>query len=110
MSCEMERGAGEKALADIGLPLDSQKHYIAASCYTINDGCWRDTLVRFGYDPREDRSSRFYQKLSFQLKPRAKKASLQQNQSNQASVSADDHRGSVSRQDASPMDDDVDSG
>ena len=54
--------------------LRNQKHHLAACCYTINDGCWRDTLVRLGYDPREDRESRFYQKLRFQMKDRGRKS------------------------------------
>ena len=50
--------------------LANQKYHIAASCYTINDGCWRDNLVRFGYDPRKDRESRFYQRIVMQAKGR----------------------------------------
>lgn len=34
-------------------------------CYVFQDGPWRDTLVRFGYDPRSDPSARFYQRLYF---------------------------------------------
>lgn len=36
----------------------------------MGDGCWRDCLVRFGYDPRKDVESRFYQRVSFQAKAR----------------------------------------
>ncbi|KAK7049690.1 tau 95 subunit of transcription factor TFIIIC [Paramarasmius palmivorus] len=34
-------------------------------CYVFQDGPWRDTLVRFNYDPRKDPSARFYQRLYF---------------------------------------------
>jgi len=34
-------------------------------CYVFQDGPWRDTLVRFGYDPRKDPNARFYQRLYF---------------------------------------------
>lgn len=34
-------------------------------CYVFQDGPWRDTLVRLGYDPRKDSSARFYQRLYF---------------------------------------------
>lgn len=44
----------------------NQRQYISRVFYTITDGCWRDTLVRFGYDPRTDVESRFYQRMSFQ--------------------------------------------
>ncbi|TFK43137.1 RNA polymerase III transcription factor IIIC subunit-domain-containing protein [Crucibulum laeve] len=34
-------------------------------CYVFQDGPWRDTLVRFKYDPRKDPTARFYQRLYF---------------------------------------------
>lgn len=34
-------------------------------CYVFQDGPWRDTLVRFQYDPRIDPEARFYQRLYF---------------------------------------------
>ncbi|KAF9263593.1 hypothetical protein L218DRAFT_927336 [Marasmius fiardii PR-910] len=34
-------------------------------CYVFQDGPWRDTLVRFSYDPRSDPEARFYQRLYF---------------------------------------------
>lgn len=34
-------------------------------CYVFQDGPWRDTLVKFGYDPRADPNARFYQRLYF---------------------------------------------
>ncbi|KAG7097162.1 hypothetical protein E1B28_004539 [Marasmius oreades] len=34
-------------------------------CYVFQDGPWRDTLVRFSYDPRRDPEARFYQRLYF---------------------------------------------
>ncbi|KAG8723705.1 tau 95 subunit of transcription factor TFIIIC [Ceratobasidium sp. 395] len=30
-----------------------------------NDGAWRDTLLRLGYDPRKDPQARFYQRVYF---------------------------------------------
>lgn len=51
----------------------SQKYHYASYCYTINDGCWRDTLVRFGYDPRASNESRLYQKLTFQMKDKSRR-------------------------------------
>ncbi|KAM6504022.1 RNA polymerase III transcription factor (TF)IIIC subunit domain containing protein [Amanita muscaria] len=34
-------------------------------CYVFQDGPWRDTLVRFGYDPRKTPGARLYQRLYF---------------------------------------------
>lgn len=36
------------------------KELFALVAYTFADGPWRDTLVRFGYDPRTDQESRLY--------------------------------------------------
>lgn len=36
----------------------SYKQHIAECCYSITNGCWRDCLVRFAYDPRENKESR----------------------------------------------------
>ncbi|WFD19423.1 tau 95 subunit of transcription factor TFIIIC [Malassezia caprae] len=36
------------------------KELFALVAYTFADGPWRDALVRFGYDPREDPASRLY--------------------------------------------------
>ncbi|KAI0734983.1 RNA polymerase III transcription factor IIIC subunit-domain-containing protein [Fomitopsis betulina] len=33
--------------------------------YVFQDGPWRDTQIRLGYDPRQDREARFYQRLYF---------------------------------------------
>ncbi|KAH8830172.1 RNA polymerase III transcription factor IIIC subunit-domain-containing protein [Flagelloscypha sp. PMI_526] len=33
--------------------------------WVFHDGPWRDTLIRFGYDPRTDPKARFYQRLYF---------------------------------------------
>ncbi|TFK55860.1 hypothetical protein OE88DRAFT_1716528 [Heliocybe sulcata] len=33
--------------------------------YAFSDGPWRDTLMRFGYDPRKESNGRFYQRLYF---------------------------------------------
>ncbi|KDQ20732.1 hypothetical protein BOTBODRAFT_317063 [Botryobasidium botryosum FD-172 SS1] len=44
------------------------KSFIPLVAYIFNDGPWRDTLVRFGYDPRLDPSARIYQRLYFRNK------------------------------------------
>lgn len=42
------------------------------AAYTFGDGPWRDALVRFGYDPRTDPDSRWYQRIHLRGKtPRA---------------------------------------
>lgn len=32
---------------------NSQKQYIPLVAYAMNDGPWRDTLIKLGYDPRQ---------------------------------------------------------
>jgi len=34
-------------------------------CYVFQDGPWRDTIIRIGYDPRKYPDARFYQRLYF---------------------------------------------
>src|SRR4051794_24707202 len=43
---------------------DSSKLILPLVCYVFQDGPWRDTLVRFGYDPRKDVEARLYDCLS----------------------------------------------
>ncbi|KAJ7667797.1 RNA polymerase III transcription factor IIIC subunit-domain-containing protein [Mycena polygramma] len=43
----------------------NSKPLLALVCYVFHDGPWRDTLIRFSYDPRKDPSARFYQRLYF---------------------------------------------
>ncbi|KAI5125023.1 hypothetical protein M0805_007447 [Coniferiporia weirii] len=43
----------------------NSKFLVPLVCYVFADGPWRDTLIRFGYDPREDPTARFYQRLYF---------------------------------------------
>ncbi|KAH0587367.1 hypothetical protein H2248_006166 [Termitomyces sp. 'cryptogamus'] len=43
----------------------NSKALLPLVCYVFQDGPWRDTLVRFGFDPRQDRSARFFQRLYF---------------------------------------------
>ncbi|KAF8974777.1 RNA polymerase III transcription factor IIIC subunit-domain-containing protein [Flammula alnicola] len=43
----------------------NSKLLLPLCCYVFQDGPWRDTLVRFSYDPRKDPVSRFYQRLYF---------------------------------------------
>ncbi|KAJ7117395.1 RNA polymerase III transcription factor IIIC subunit-domain-containing protein [Mycena crocata] len=46
-------------------PFRSSKPLLALVCYVFQDGPWRDTLIRFDYDPRKDPKARFYQRLYF---------------------------------------------
>ncbi|KAF7331916.1 hypothetical protein MKEN_00071900 [Mycena kentingensis (nom. inval.)] len=43
----------------------NSKLLLGTVCYVFTDGPWRDTLVKFGYDPRKDPGARFYQRLYF---------------------------------------------
>ncbi|KAJ7179308.1 RNA polymerase III transcription factor IIIC subunit-domain-containing protein [Mycena filopes] len=43
----------------------NSKPLLASICYVFHDGPWRDTLIRFSYDPRKDPNARFYQRLYF---------------------------------------------
>ncbi|WFD30220.1 tau 95 subunit of transcription factor TFIIIC [Malassezia sp. CBS 17886] len=43
--------------------LIQSKEMFSLVAYTFGDGPWRDTLVRFGYDPRRDKASRFLQRI-----------------------------------------------
>jgi general transcription factor 3C polypeptide 5 (transcription factor C subunit 1) len=38
----------------------SSKVLLPLVCYVFQDGPWRDTLVKFGYDPRKDANARLY--------------------------------------------------
>ncbi|KAI0751283.1 RNA polymerase III transcription factor IIIC subunit-domain-containing protein [Daedaleopsis nitida] len=43
----------------------NSKYLLPLVSYVFEDGPWRDTYVRFGYDPRQDPDARFYQRLYF---------------------------------------------
>ncbi|KAL0581965.1 tau 95 subunit of transcription factor TFIIIC [Marasmius crinis-equi] len=45
--------------------IHNSKIILPLVCYVFQDGPWRDTLVRFSYDPRKDPEARFYQRLYF---------------------------------------------
>ncbi|KAJ8086409.1 tau 95 subunit of transcription factor TFIIIC [Marasmius tenuissimus] len=45
--------------------IHNSKIILPLVCYVFQDGPWRDTLVRFSYDPRKDSDARFYQRLYF---------------------------------------------
>ncbi|KAI9508648.1 RNA polymerase III transcription factor IIIC subunit-domain-containing protein [Russula earlei] len=45
--------------------IHNSKVLLPLTCYVFGDGPWRDTMVRFGFDPRQDPQARFYQKLYF---------------------------------------------
>lgn len=81
----------------------NQRHYVSRVFYTITDGCWRDTLVRFGYDPRTDVESRFFQRMSFQKTHRLDAESdLDENEEDQ-SISRDDSNRNLERDSNSPL-------
>ncbi|KAI0773771.1 RNA polymerase III transcription factor IIIC subunit-domain-containing protein [Fomes fomentarius] len=43
----------------------NSKYLLPLVSYVFEDGPWRDTYVRLGYDPRDDPDARFYQRLYF---------------------------------------------
>jgi len=45
--------------------IHNSKVHLPLVAYVFQDGPWRDTFVRFGYDPRTDVNARFYQRLYF---------------------------------------------
>lgn len=45
--------------------IHNSKLILPLACYMFQDGPWRDTLVRFSYDPRKDPTARFYQRVYF---------------------------------------------
>ncbi|KAI6105731.1 RNA polymerase III transcription factor IIIC subunit-domain-containing protein [Pisolithus sp. B1] len=45
--------------------IHNSKVILPLACYMFQDGPWRDTLVRFSYDPRKDPAARFYQRVYF---------------------------------------------
>ncbi|KZT20750.1 hypothetical protein NEOLEDRAFT_1140279 [Neolentinus lepideus HHB14362 ss-1] len=45
--------------------IHNSKTMLPLISYTFSDGPWRDTLIRFGYDPRTDMYARFYQRIYF---------------------------------------------
>ncbi|KAF9246937.1 RNA polymerase III transcription factor IIIC subunit-domain-containing protein [Melanogaster broomeanus] len=45
--------------------IHNSKLLLPLVCYMFHDGPWRDTLIRFKYDPRKDIEARFYQRIYF---------------------------------------------
>ncbi|KAF9780292.1 RNA polymerase III transcription factor IIIC subunit-domain-containing protein [Thelephora terrestris] len=45
--------------------IHNSKIHLPLVAYVFQDGPWRDTFVRFGYDPRKDINARFYQRIYF---------------------------------------------
>ncbi|KAH7887903.1 RNA polymerase III transcription factor IIIC subunit-domain-containing protein [Phlebopus sp. FC_14] len=45
--------------------IHNSKVLLPLVCYMFQDGPWRDTLIRFKYDPRKDPNARFYQRIYF---------------------------------------------
>ena len=42
----------------------SSKVFLPLTCYVFGDGPWRDTMVRFGYDPRQDPQARLSARIA----------------------------------------------
>ncbi|EPE05062.1 transcription factor tau subunit sfc1 [Ophiostoma piceae UAMH 11346] len=63
------RGLVNHMRAATGLPFTENrlKQYFAHVCYQFKGGPWRDSLVRYGVDPRKDPSCRQYQTVFFKL-------------------------------------------
>ncbi|CAK7224263.1 tau 95 subunit of transcription factor TFIIIC [Sporothrix curviconia] len=63
------RGLINHMTAATGLPLTENrlKQYFGHVCYQFKGGPWRDTLVRYGVDPRTDPACRQYQTMQFKL-------------------------------------------
>ncbi|CAK7567594.1 MAG: tau 95 subunit of transcription factor TFIIIC [Sporothrix epigloea] len=63
------RGLVNHMVKTTGLPLTENrlKQYFAHVCYQFKGGPWRDTLVRYGVDPRTDPAYRQYQTMQFKL-------------------------------------------
>jgi general transcription factor 3C polypeptide 5 (transcription factor C subunit 1) len=47
---------------------DRLKFIIPAVAYYFTTGPWRNLWIRFGYDPRKDRSSAKYQSLDYRVR------------------------------------------
>ncbi|KIJ70265.1 hypothetical protein HYDPIDRAFT_78440 [Hydnomerulius pinastri MD-312] len=45
--------------------IHNSKLLLPLASYMFQDGPWRDTLIRFKYDPRKDPDARFYQRIYF---------------------------------------------
>ncbi|KAF9221850.1 hypothetical protein BS17DRAFT_784069 [Gyrodon lividus] len=45
--------------------IHNSKLLLPLVCYMFQDGPWRDTLIRFKYDPRKDVGARLYQRIYF---------------------------------------------
>ncbi|KAK5056618.1 hypothetical protein LTR84_012150 [Exophiala bonariae] len=56
----------------LDVPLQTIRHATAYVCFAIRSGPWRDTLCKFGVDPRKDPSHRKYQTVLVQLVNRHK--------------------------------------
>ncbi|KAG9219138.1 hypothetical protein CCMSSC00406_0001548 [Pleurotus cornucopiae] len=63
-------------------------------CYVFQDGPYRDTLVRFGYDPRKDPSARFYQRIYFRNSNHPIERPSVVNKRQERSSRTEDHGGS----------------
>ena len=50
-----------------GEPKDFEKRAYPYVCYSFNSGPWRDSIIKFGVDPRVDLKYRIYQTLTFQI-------------------------------------------
>uniref|UniRef100_A0A1B0BJF5 Transcription factor IIIC subunit 5 HTH domain-containing protein n=1 Tax=Glossina palpalis gambiensis TaxID=67801 RepID=A0A1B0BJF5_9MUSC len=58
-------------LYESGISNDKLKCIIPSMAYYFSTGPWRTMYVRYGYDPRKDFSSRYYQTFDFRLRFRS---------------------------------------
>ncbi|XP_055859178.1 general transcription factor 3C polypeptide 5 [Episyrphus balteatus] len=57
-------------LYESGLSLDKLKHITPSVAYLFSNGPWRTMYTRYGYDPRKDFNSRYYQTFDLRLRYR----------------------------------------
>ncbi|KAE8213686.1 hypothetical protein CF327_g2823 [Tilletia walkeri] len=60
--------------ANDDMNLSHSKFYLPQVSYIIYDSCFRDCLVRYGYDFRQEPESRFHQRIQFHFRKTARSA------------------------------------
>ncbi|KAE8225399.1 hypothetical protein CF319_g1853 [Tilletia indica] len=60
--------------ANDDMNLSNSKFYLPQVSYIIYDSCFRDCLVRYGYDFRKEPESRFHQRIQFHFRKTARSA------------------------------------
>ncbi|XP_055918150.1 general transcription factor 3C polypeptide 5 [Eupeodes corollae] len=63
-------------LYESGLSHDKLKHITPSVAYLFSNGPWRTMYTRYGYDPRKDFNSRYYQTFDLRLRYRTGMAEL----------------------------------